>query len=51
MTGFALKMLEDNFPSQAKGLNKLKGFYGWAQDGHSEHDLLKSIMGTLHSRP
>ena len=42
--GFALKVLEDNFPKQT---GKMRDFYGWAKDGNSEHDLLKSIVGSF----
>ena len=40
--GLALKVLEDNFPKQT---GKMRDFYGWATDGNSEHDLLKTIVG------
>ena len=43
--GFALKVLEDNFPKQAMG--KMRDFYGWAKSGDAEHDLLKSIVGSF----
>ena len=43
--GFALKVLEDNFPKQAMG--KMRDFYGWAKCGDSEHDLLKSIVNSF----
>lgn len=43
--GLALKVLEDNLPKQAMG--KMRDFYGWAKCGDSEHDLLKSIVGSF----
>lgn len=44
ITGFALKMLEKNFPKEMK---KLKDFYNWAMDRDSEFALLGKIVNSF----